>query len=116
MNFRIFLFIVAATIAAGCKNNTVEIKGKLDFKLPDDYMILQELKSNNLVTVDSIKLGDDCTFSLEREVDFPSLYLLKTENRNFLMMLLEPGQKIEIIAHRDSLAFPGISQAPREQN
>ncbi len=113
MNIKIILFIVTATIAAGCKNNTIEINGKLDFKLPDDYISLDELKSDKLLTVDSVKLGKDGTFSFTREVEFPSFYLLKTDNSNFLTMLLEPGQKIEILAHRDSLGFPGkISGSP----
>lgn len=113
MNIKIILFIVTATIAAGCKNNTIEINGKLDFKLPNDYIILDELKSDKLLGVDSVKLREDCTFSFTREVEFPSFYLLKTDNTNFLTMLLEPGQKIEIVAHRDSLGFPRkISGSP----
>jgi len=106
MNLKAFLFIVAATIAAGCKNNTIELKGKLDSKRPEDYIILQELKSDNLLTVDSVKIEDDNTFWLEREVEFPSFYLVKTDDYNFLTMLLEPGQKIELTANRDSLGFP----------
>jgi thiol-disulfide isomerase/thioredoxin len=113
MNIKIILFIVAATIAAGCKNNTIEINGKLDSKLPDDYIILDELKSDELIGIDSVRLGEDCTFSFTRKVEFPSFYLLKTDNTNFLTMLLEPGQKIEIVAYRDSLGFPRkISGSP----
>jgi thiol-disulfide isomerase/thioredoxin len=113
MNGKVLLFIVAATIAAGCKNNIIEINGKLDFKLPGDYVFLDELKSDVLLTVDSVKIKDDNTFTLTRKIESPSFYLIKTDNSNFLTLLLEPDQKIELIAHRDSLGFPRfISGSP----
>ncbi len=106
MKCKIVLFIIAVTIGTGCKNNTIEINGQLDFRLQGDYVFLDELKSDVLLTVDSVKIRDDNTFVLNREVDYPSFYLLKTDNTNFLTMLLEPGQKIKLVAHRDSLSFP----------
>jgi peroxiredoxin len=40
------------------------------------------------------------------DIRFPSFYLLKTDETNFLTMLLEPGQKIKMTAHSDSLNYP----------
>ena len=106
MNKKLLLFFIAGLTISGCKNNINEINGKLINSLKGDYIILDELMSNELLSVDSVPVADDGTFSIRREIGFPSFYLLKTSDSNFLTMLLEPGEKLEITAHRDSLNYP----------
>jgi peroxiredoxin len=106
MNKKLLLFFIAGLTISGCKNNINEINGKLLNSIKGDYIFLDELKSNKLLTVDSVKVSEDGTFSLTRKIDFSSFYLLKTDNSNFLTLLLEPGEKIELTAYRDSLAYP----------
>ena len=106
MNKKLLLFFIAGLTISGCKNNINEINGKLINSIKGDYVFLDELKSNELLTVDSVPVSDDGTFSLTRKIEFPSFYLLKTDNSNFLTMLLEPGEKIELTAYRDSLNYP----------
>lgn len=106
MNKKLLLFFIAGLTISGCKNNINEINGKLINSIKGDYIFLDELKSNDLLTVDSVKVSEDGTFSLSRKIDFPSFYLLKTDNSNFLTLLLEPGEKIELTAYRDSLNYP----------
>jgi thiol-disulfide isomerase/thioredoxin len=99
----ILLFILAVT---GCKNNTIVINGKLEGPASGKYILLDELKADDLVTVDSVLISDDGLFSLERKLEHPAFYLLKTDNTNFLTLLLEPGQLIELSSHVDSLNYP----------
>jgi len=106
MNFKHFTLIAVVTIIAGCKNNTIEITGKLLQSQNAEYLYLDELKSTELITVDSVLVSEDGSFTLKRKVEFPSFYLLKKDESNFLTMLLEPGQKINIEAYHDSLNFP----------
>jgi peroxiredoxin len=105
---KVYLFVIALLIIAGCKNNTIEINGKLTNYLKGDIILLDELKANELVTIDSAMVSDDGVFALKLNVKSPSFYLLKTDNTNFLTMVLEPGEKIEFQSHRDSLAYPKI--------
>jgi peroxiredoxin/uncharacterized protein YlaN (UPF0358 family) len=113
MNKKLLLFFIAGLTISGCKNNINEINGKLINSIKGDYIFLDELKSNELLTVDSVKVSKDGTFSLSRKIDFPSFYLLKTDNSNFLTLLLEPGEKIELTAYRDSLNYPvSVSGSP----
>jgi peroxiredoxin len=105
-----FLFVVIVMIVAGCKNNNIEINGKLSAPAKGEYLFLDELRSTELITIDSAVVSEDGTFSFSRRVEYPSFYLLKTDETNFLMLLLEPGQNVEIKAFHDSLNFPsGIS-------
>jgi thiol-disulfide isomerase/thioredoxin len=100
------LFIIAAAFIAGCKNNNIRINGKLLNPAKGELIYLDELKSNDLITVDSVHVSDDGIFSFSRKIESPSFYLLKTDETNFLTMLLEPGQIIELKAYFDSLNYP----------
>jgi len=98
--------LLAAVIIAGCKSNNIEINGKLLAPSIGEFLYLDELKSTELITVDSSAIKNDGTFTFSRKIEAPSFYLIKTDETNFLTMLLEPGQNIFIKAHRDSLNYP----------
>lgn len=106
MNRTIFIYLFAVMVFAGCKNDTVRISGTLSNSAAEGYVFLDELKSNELKTVDSIMLSDKGAFNFKRVVKFPSFYLLKINNNNFMTMLVEPGEILTINAQYDSLNNP----------
>jgi len=106
MKNKIVFYIIATIMIAGCKSNMVHISGTLENPAQGEYIFLDELKSNELKTVDSIKVSEDGTFSFKREIQSPAFYLIKTNNNNFLTMLLEPGDDISLTANKDSLNYP----------
>jgi thiol-disulfide isomerase/thioredoxin len=106
MNTKIFHCLFIVLLVAGCKNSAVRISGTLVNPVSGTYLYLDELKSNDLKHVDSIKITSDGTFSFKREIKQPSFYLLKRTDNNFLTMLIEPGEKIILKAHSDSLNYP----------
>ena len=106
MNKKFFFYLFIVLLSAGCKNNIVRIYGTVVNPATGVYVVLDELKSNNLIPVDSVKISSDGTFSFKREIKQPSFYLLKSKENNFLTMLLEPGEKITMKVHSDSLNFP----------
>jgi thiol-disulfide isomerase/thioredoxin len=106
MNRNLLISFLVALAIAGCKNNNIEINGKLTNFNSGDFIYLDELKATDLVTVDSARLSADGSFKLSRNINSPSFYLIKTDESNFLTMLLEPGQVINIHAYRDSLNYP----------
>jgi thiol-disulfide isomerase/thioredoxin len=106
MNRKLFLYLFVLLVFSGCKSNTVRISGTLSDSVPGEYIFLDELKSNELKTVDSIKVTEKGTFNFTREVKNPSFYLLKIDNSNFLTMLVEPGEKLVLSAKHDSLNYP----------
>jgi hypothetical protein len=95
----ICLFLIAAGVLAGCKNNNIEINGKLLNPVKGELIYLDELRSNDLITVDSVAVSGEGTFSFSRKIESSSFYLLKTDQTNFLTMLLEPGQKMSLKAY-----------------
>jgi peroxiredoxin len=101
------IWIIASMVTiTGCKNNNIEINGKLLNSTPGKYLYLDELKSTELITIDSAMIDEEGQFSFVRKVESPSFYLLKSDDKNFLTMLLEPGQKISLNAYSDSLNYP----------
>jgi peroxiredoxin len=106
MRIQHFLFALVIVAFAGCNNNKVVISGKLNNPVKGEYIYLDELKSDKLITVDSLLVPDDGTFIFKLEPKFPSFYLLKLNEANFLTMLLEPGEKIKMEVHHDSLNYP----------
>jgi peroxiredoxin len=100
----LYLFIVLAAIS--CKSDFVKISGTLSNPLPGTYIYLDELKSNELKSIDSVKISSDGKFTFSKEVTQSSFYLLKSNNNNFLTLLVEPGEKINLEAKSDSLSSP----------
>jgi peroxiredoxin len=106
MNRKLGILLAAAFIFTGCGDKTAEISGILENSSPRQYIFLQELKPNELLNVDSAIVTEDGSFEFKRKVKFPSFYLLKINQNNFLTMLIEPGEKIKMTSHFDSLNYP----------
>lgn len=107
------IFLVILLPLSACKNNNIEITGKLTNPFKDEYIYLDELRDSSLETIDSALIGEDGAFSFSLRRKAPAFYLLKTDETNFLTMLLEPGQIAEINAPNDSLNFPGKIKGSR---
>jgi thiol-disulfide isomerase/thioredoxin len=106
MSRKLALFFLCATLLCSCRVKTAEITGILENPRPREYIFFQELKSKELLTVDSAIVSEDGSFDFKRKVKFPSFYLLKINQNNFLTMLIEPGEKIKMTSHFDSLNYP----------
>jgi thiol-disulfide isomerase/thioredoxin len=106
MSKKFILYFFAALTIIGCKNNTARISGTLVKPVTGGYIYLDELKNNILTSIDSIKLSDKGNFNFKREVKSPAFYLLKITEKNYLTMLVEPGQQIDLKAYYDSLNYP----------
>ncbi|MBA4322193.1 MAG: hypothetical protein C0408_05185, partial [Odoribacter sp.] len=103
---RLTLFLLLTLAFSSCKNKSIEISGKLENPVNGAYLYLDELKADKLETVDSVKLGKDGKFNFKRGATIPAFFLLKTNNSNFFMTLLEPGEKLSFDANYDSLNNP----------
>jgi thiol-disulfide isomerase/thioredoxin len=106
MSKKYFLFLLAAIILGSCKNNDIRISGTLVNPSGGGYIFLDELKSNDLQTVDSASIGNDGKFNFKRNIKTPAFYLLKINDNNFLTMLVAPGERITLDSYYDSLNYP----------
>ncbi|MBK7712655.1 MAG: AhpC/TSA family protein [Bacteroidales bacterium] len=84
----------------------MHITGTLVNPVKGNYIYLDELLSSEMKSVDSVKIPEDGTFSFKREIKSPAFYVLKIDDRNFLTMLLTPGEKLKLNSNYDSLNYP----------
>jgi peroxiredoxin len=106
MNKKNILYLFIALAVVSCKQNTVKISGTIVNPVDGTYIILDELKSNDLKALDSVKVSNEGKFSFKKEIKHPSFYLIKTNNNNYLTMLVAPGEKISMQVHGDTLGNP----------
>jgi len=106
MNNKLILALTFLLVLTACKDNSIQISGKLDNARKGEYIFLDELKANTLQTVDSLQFPADGKFSFRREIKLPTFYLLKINYNNFFMILADPGEKIKITAGFSSLNHP----------
>ncbi len=106
MKNKLVIYLLAILTITACKSNTFQISGTLSDPVNGEYIFLDQLKSNELTTIDSIKVSNDGKFNFKGEIKNPSFYLIKFNDNNFLTMLVDPGEKIIINAKHDSLNFP----------
>lgn len=103
---KLFFPLIIVLLLVNCKGNNIQIKGNLTNPIQGEYIFIEELMSDLLVPVDSTPINADGSFSFSLDIERPSFFLLKFDNSNYLTMLLEPGQDIEITAQNDNLNFP----------
>jgi thiol-disulfide isomerase/thioredoxin len=106
MNKMPLIYLFATLLIAGCKKGDVQVSGTLASAVSGEYILLTKLSSNALTPIDSIKLSDDGTFKFKTKIEHPAFYVLKISQSNFLTMVLEPGEKVVLKAHKDSLNYP----------
>jgi thiol-disulfide isomerase/thioredoxin len=106
MKIKLHILLIFTLALAGCKDNSIMITGKINNLSKGSYLMLQELKTNSLETVDSLTLTDNGEFTFEREIELPTFYLLKATNESFLTILAEKGESIKITADYDKLGNP----------
>lgn len=92
------LLIILAVLIAGCsKKNKFVIEGKIT-NAAGKYIYLDELKLTVNQTVDSIKIDKNGEFKFEGNVGFPTFYLLKLSENNFITLLVDSVDRVQVYA------------------
>lgn len=102
----VLILSLIALVAVGCNDNSHTISGRIDGAPVDVYIYLDELKSDAIETVDSVKISGKGEFRFSRKSDSPVFYIMKVTNSSFLTVLLDPGEHLKIESHYDSLNVP----------
>ena len=72
MNRKLFLYLSAIIIISGCKDHPVRISGTLMNPLKGNYIYLDELMSNDMKTVDSVRISENGKFNFKRDIKLES--------------------------------------------
>jgi len=96
MKNTIIIFFLIVTIVA-CKNETYKIKGTLAGSR-GQKIVLKELTLHDAIIIDSTSTGVDGNYILQGKVVKPGFYMLSLSNENYITLLINPGDKIELNA------------------
>ena len=96
----IIVLIVAIT-GFSCNSKQTEISGLISGG-EDIGLTLERLDVNRTSVIDSLRTGEDGSFSIKLGLEEPELYLLKNENGALINLLVSPGEKISVKSSYDS--------------
>lgn len=96
-------FILPFLVLFSCNNNDrVRITGEInDGK--DKTVYLDNIELAGPATADSSKIGSRNRFSFSQKITRPGFYRLRLDSNNFITLLAEPGERIEIKADAPNL-------------
>lgn len=81
-----------------------------------EKLYLIELQTNNIVLLDSVILNQEGIFSFKGQTDIPKFYALRTSASNYITLIVEPLEQINIKTNGENIANnPIIEGSPESQ-
>jgi peroxiredoxin len=100
--FAVLLFVT------GCRNDVITISGTIEGARQGEYLLLRKVKPGVLQPVDSVAPDRAGNFRFHTSSKWPVFYMLSMGDSDFLTLLADPGEKIEVRAMRDSISSPSV--------
>ncbi len=92
----IWSLMVIALFTVSCSDSPqFSIRGSIS-NAEGQYLYLDELGVDSSMKIDSFLLGNNGEFEFEGNVSFPTFYLLKLNERNFVTLLVDSTEQVEV--------------------
>ena len=92
----IWLLMVIAQFTVSCSDSSqFSIRGSIS-NAEGQYIYLDELGVDSSMKIDSFLLGNNGEFEFEGSVSFPTFYLLKLNEKNFVTLLVDSTEQVEV--------------------
>jgi thiol-disulfide isomerase/thioredoxin len=100
---RILFFLTLILVFSGCKE-----KGKFSINgvikdSKEKYIYINRLDVDTPVLIDSLKISSKGSFHIKVKATGPEFYQLGFSNSNFITLLAEPGEKIDLVFNSKNL-------------
>ena len=90
------LVVILAAILFACnKPNGFVISGKIT-NSEGKYLFLDGLKVASSIPIDSVKIKKDGSFEFTGKIKYPNFYLLRLSEKNFVTLLVDTAEKINV--------------------
>lgn len=97
-------FLIGITLLTSCNTpNRFEIKGTIE-NGKGKQLTFSELLVNGTSKIKDVKINDKGSFVIKHETNIPRFYHLAISEKNFLTLLIEPGEKVSINAMASDLS------------
>ena len=101
---QIFIILVSSSIVFSQEN--IEIKGEIINNTQFEEIFIENVITQELIS--STRLDDKGKFTLVAKINEPNFYKLKFDEEHYLILILNPGDKIEVKADINNLYEPEI--------
>ncbi|MGQ8336014.1 thioredoxin-like domain-containing protein [Sunxiuqinia sp. A32] len=92
----VVLIALIATVFTACKESgKFKIEGKIS-NAGGEYVYLDLLKVNATEKVDSVKIGKDGDFKFTGDVAYPTFFLMKLNEKNFVTLLVDSAEQVQV--------------------
>jgi thiol-disulfide isomerase/thioredoxin len=100
---KIFFLLTLVLIISGCKDKTkITVNGVIkDSK--EKYIYIDRLEVDNPVLIDSVKINNNGSFRVRVKSTGADFYQLGFSSSNFITLLAEPGEKIDLTFNNKNL-------------
>jgi len=95
------IVLIVAITGFACSSTQTEISGLISGG-EDISLTLERLDVNRTSVIDSVRTGEDGSFSIRLRLEEPELYILKNENGALINLMVSPGEKISVQSSYDS--------------
>jgi thiol-disulfide isomerase/thioredoxin len=106
MKLKYLILFVLPLAFYSCKDNSIQIAGKLKNAEKGEYITLSEIGALTLKKADSVKVESDGKFIFRKDSKIPVFYVLKSTPTSFITVLMKPGEKLELEADFNQLSRP----------
>ena len=93
---RVFFLLALIISFTACKNKSSFTVTGVISNTKDKHVYLTRLDVNTPVVIDSAKLGNDGSFRFRVRSQSPDFYEVRLSPANFITLLAEPGEKIDL--------------------
>ncbi|NOQ25243.1 MAG: DUF4369 domain-containing protein [Bacteroidales bacterium] len=104
----IFLFISLLILSSCNKSSKIEITGTIE-NGEGKKLSISELFVSEIQEIDTIRLDSNGNFKFKFSSDIPRFFHLSVSKSNFLTLLIEPGESVQINASASNMAVAKIS-------
>jgi len=89
---------------SSCHNRqTIHIKGVID-ESQDQILTFKQMEVGNSIILDSVKIGRSGKFKFSTTSNVPEFYQIALSNSDFITLLAQPGEKIDLKFYSSQLA------------
>ena len=93
---KFFFYLTVLLLITACKDNTeYTISGHIS-NADGHYLYLDELKVTRSETLDSVLLPKDGHFDFSGHVTYPTFFLLKLSEKNFITLLVDSAEQVKV--------------------
>jgi thioredoxin-related protein len=101
---RVLIFFLLLVLVAGCRQEkTFRLEGTYSVK-EHNYIYIKRIDVDTPVLLDSAKIKKNGMFRMKIEATEPDFYQVGFNEKDFITLLAEPGEKISLIFEEDNLS------------